>query len=41
MNAKVAAPVLTVPDMLAVSAAVCLSLAAPICSTSPPAVPLQ
>jgi hypothetical protein len=39
MNANVAAPVLALPDMAAVSAAVCLSLAAPICSASPPAVP--
>ena len=39
MNANVAAPVLAPPDMAAVSAAVCLSLAAPTCSASPPAVP--
>ena len=39
MKAKVAAPVLAPPDMAAVSAAVCLSRAAPICSASPPAVP--
>lgn len=39
MKAKVAAPVLAPPDIAAVSAAVCLSRAAPICSASPPAVP--
>lgn len=39
MKAKVAAPVLAPPDMAAVSAAVCSSRAAPICSASPPAVP--
>ena len=39
MKAKVAAPVLAPPDMAAVSAAVCLSREAPICSASPPAVP--
>ena len=39
MKENVAAPVETLPDIADVSAAVCLSLDAPICSTSPPCVP--